>query len=32
MVFDKKGNIVSTDAPRPSNKELKLLLESELKK
>ncbi len=32
MVFDKKGNIVSTDAPRPSNKELKLLLESEAKK
>ncbi|MBS0027335.1 TlpA family protein disulfide reductase [Chitinophaga sp. 22321] len=32
MVFDKQGNIVSTDAPRPSNKELKLLLESEVKK
>lgn len=32
MVFDKKGNIVSTDAPRPSNKELKLLLENEAKK
>ncbi|RPD39930.1 TlpA family protein disulfide reductase [Chitinophaga barathri] len=32
MVFDKQGNIVSTDAPRPSNKELKLLLESEAKK
>lgn len=32
MVFDKKGNIVSTDAPRPSSKELKLLLESEAKK
>jgi thiol-disulfide isomerase/thioredoxin len=32
MVFDKNGNIVSTDAPRPSNKELKLLLESEVKK
>ncbi|WP_126246530.1 TlpA family protein disulfide reductase [Chitinophaga rhizosphaerae] len=32
MVFDKQGNIVTTDAPRPSNKELKLLLESELKK
>lgn len=32
MVFDKKGNIVSTDAPRPSGKELKLLLDAELKK
>jgi len=32
MVFDKQGNIVSTDAPRPSTKELKLLLESEVKK
>lgn len=32
MVFDKKGNIVSADAPRPSSKELKLLLESEAKK
>lgn len=32
MVFDKKGNIVSVDAPRPSGKELKLLLEAELKK
>lgn len=32
MVFDKKGNIVSIDAPRPSSPELKLLLESELKK
>jgi len=32
MVFDKKGNIVSIDAPRPSGKELKLLLEAELKK
>lgn len=26
MVFDKKGNIVSVDAPRPSNPELKKLL------
>ncbi|MDF2192830.1 TlpA disulfide reductase family protein [Paraflavitalea sp. CAU 1676] len=32
MVFDKKGNIVSIDAPRPSGKELKMLLEAELKK
>lgn len=32
MVFDKKGNIVSIDAPRPSGTELKLLLEEELKK
>jgi thiol-disulfide isomerase/thioredoxin len=32
MVFDKQGNIVSTDAPRPSSKELRLLLEEELKK
>lgn len=32
MVFDKQGNIVTIDAPRPSGKELKLLLESELKK
>jgi thiol-disulfide isomerase/thioredoxin len=27
MVFDKNGNIVSVDAPRPSNPDLKLLLE-----
>lgn len=32
MVFDKKGNIVSINAPRPSAKELRLLLESELNK
>ena len=32
LVFDKKGNIVSVDAPRPSGSELKLLLENELKK
>lgn len=31
MVFDKEGNIVTTDAPRPSGTELKLLLESKLK-
>lgn len=32
MVFDRKGNIVSVDAPRPSNPALKALLEAELKK
>lgn len=32
MVFDRKGNIVSVDAPRPSSPELKQLLEKELKK
>lgn len=32
MVFDKKGNIVSVDAPRPSNPELKKMLEAELNK
>ena len=32
MVFDKKGNIVSVDAPRPSSPELKQMLEAELKK
>ena len=32
MVFDKKGNIVSVDAPRPSDPKLKELLEAELKK
>lgn len=32
MVFDKKGNIVSVDAPRPSSPELKKMLEAELKK
>ena len=31
MVFDKAGNIVSIDAPRPSTPELKQLLENELK-
>ena len=31
MVFDKKGNIVSIDAPRPSSPELKPLLEKYLK-
>ena len=31
MVFDKKGNIVSIDAPRPSTPELKPLLEKYLK-
>ena len=31
MVFDKKGNIVSTDSPRPSSPELKTLLEKYLK-
>ena len=29
MVFDKKGNIVSVDAPRPSSPELKKMLENE---
>jgi len=32
MVFDKQGNIVTIDAPRPSSPELKALLEKELKK
>lgn len=32
MVFDRKGNIVSVDAPRPSSAELKRLLEAELKR
>ena len=32
MVFDKQGNIVSVDAPRPSSPELKRMLETELKK
>ena len=32
MVFDKQGNIVSTNAPRPSNPQLKTLLLNELKK
>ncbi len=30
MVFDKSGNIVSVDAPRPSTPELKSLLEKYL--
>ena len=32
MVFDKKGNVVSVDAPRPSDPALRKLLEEELKK
>lgn len=32
MVFDKKGNVVATKAPRPSSPALKALLEKELKK
>lgn len=32
MVFDRKGNIVSVDAPRPSSPDLKKMLEGELKK
>jgi len=32
LVFDKQGKIVSVDAPRPSNPELKTLLEKELAK
>ena len=32
MVFDKKGNIVSDSAPRPSNPMLKKMIEDELKK
>ncbi|UKJ07674.1 TlpA family protein disulfide reductase [Solitalea lacus] len=32
MVFDKKGNVVTIDAPRPSNPKLKELLLSELSK
>ncbi|WEK18979.1 MAG: TlpA disulfide reductase family protein [Candidatus Pedobacter colombiensis] len=32
MVFDKKGNIVTVDAPRPTDSKLKELLEAELKK
>lgn len=32
MIFDKKGNVVMLNAPRPSGTELKLLLEKELKK
>lgn len=32
LLIDKKGNIVSKDAPRPSTSELRLLIENELKK
>lgn len=32
MVFDRDGRIVTTDAPRPSNPELKALLQKELAK
>lgn len=32
MLFDKKGNIVSTDAPRPSNPDLKKMILKELEK
>ena len=32
MVFDKKGNVVTIDSPRPSNPELRKLLELELRK
>lgn len=32
LVYNKKGKIVSADAPRPSTPELKLLIEEELKK
>ena len=32
MVFDRRGNIVSVDAPRPSKPELKKMLEAELNK
>ncbi|HEY8387789.1 MAG TPA: hypothetical protein VIK74_04255 [Parasegetibacter sp.] len=32
MVFDKQGRIITINSPRPSNPELKLLLEQELKK
>jgi len=32
LVFDKKGKIVTVDSPRPSNPELKALLEKELAK
>jgi thiol-disulfide isomerase/thioredoxin len=32
MVIDKKGNIVSVDAPRPDSPELQALLEKELRK
>lgn len=32
MVFDRQGNVVTTNAPRPSEPELKQLIETELKK
>lgn len=32
MVFGKDGKIVNTDAPRPSDPELKELIDTELKK
>jgi thiol-disulfide isomerase/thioredoxin len=32
LVFDKKGNIVSADAPRPEDKELEEIIEEELVK
>ena len=32
MIFDKRGNIVSTNAPRPSDPQLKKLILNELKK
>lgn len=32
MVFDKKGNVVTINSPRPSNLELRKLLERELRK
>ena len=32
ILFDKKGNIVSDSAPRPSNPMLKKMIEDELKK
>jgi len=32
MVFDKKGNVVTINSPRPSNPELRRLLERELRK
>lgn len=32
MLFDKKGRVVSKDAPRPSSDELKILIDAELNK
>ena len=32
MVFDRKGNVVTTDAPRPSEPKLKRIIEDELHK